>query len=338
MPYPISDHSDGKHFFNPEPTGRGVGKRRRGFFSFLWSRWRNNATWATWPKRVENSSYPPPGPPPTVTFIGHSSFLLRLPGLTLLTDPVFSQRCSPSQWAGPKRVRDPGLRLDELPQIDLILLSHNHYDHMDVRALRRIRRRFPDAAIVTTLGNAAFLAGKGLSGVVELDWWQSYTSGDTTITATPARHFAARTLWDRNETLWAGFWLQHQGVKLYFAGDTGYTKFFAEIRARLGAPDLALLPIGAYEPRWFMNPVHMNPEDAVMAFKDLQTRRAVGMHYGTFQLTAEEIDAPQRDLAAALHAAGIDRNRFHALDIGETLDLGEGLRQAEERLLFVNKK
>jgi L-ascorbate metabolism protein UlaG (beta-lactamase superfamily) len=325
MPYPISDHYDGKLFFNPEPTHRGDGRRRGGFFAFLRARWRNRAVWATWPERVENASYPPPGPAPAVTFIGHSSFLLRLPGLTLLTDPVFSRRCSPSQWVGPKRVRDPGLRLDELPQIDLILLSHNHYDHMDVLALRRIRRRFPGAAIVTTLGNAAFLARKGLPGAVELDWWQNTTLGETTITATPARHFAARTLWDRNETLWAGFWLEHRGAKLYFAGDTGYTKFFAEIRMRLGSPDLALLPIGAYEPRSFMSPVHMNPEDAAMAFQDLQARRAVGMHYCTFQLTAEEIDAPQRELAAALHAAGIERERFRALDIGETLDLAEVL-------------
>ncbi|HEY1858369.1 MBL fold metallo-hydrolase [Acidocella sp.] len=326
MPYPISDHYDGKNFFNPEPTQRGGGgKRRGGFFSVLRSRWRKDSGWATWPKRIENAPHPPPGPPPTVTFIGHSSFLLRLPGLTLLTDPVFSRRCSPSQWVGPKRVRDPGLRPDDLPNIDLILLSHNHYDHMDVRALRRIRRRFPHAAIVTTLGNAAFLARKGLHGAVELDWWQETALGHTTITATPARHFSARTLWDRNETLWAGFMLRTGGAKIYFAGDTGYTKFFADINARLGAPDLALLPIGAYEPRWFMGPVHMNPADAVMAFQDLQARRAVGMHYGTFQLTAEEIDAPQRDLAAALHAAGIERERFVALDIGESLDLAEVL-------------
>jgi L-ascorbate metabolism protein UlaG (beta-lactamase superfamily) len=196
---------------------------------------------------------------------------------------------------------------------------------MDVRALRRLRRRFPGCAIVTTLGNAAFLARKGLHGAVELDWWQTHDLGETRITATPARHFAARTLWDRNETLWAGFMVQTAGAKVYFAGDTGYTKFFADIRARLGAPDLALLPIGAYEPRWFMGPVHMNPADAVMALQDLQARRAVGMHYGTFQLTAEEIDAPQRDLAVALHAAGIDKQRFVALDIGETLDLAEVL-------------
>jgi L-ascorbate metabolism protein UlaG (beta-lactamase superfamily) len=194
---------------------------------------------------------------------------------------------------------------------------------MDVRALRRIRRRFPHAAIVTTLGNAGFLARQGLHGAVELDWWQSHDLGETRITATPARHFSARTLWDRNETLWAGFMVQTGGAKVYFAGDTGYTKFFADINARLGAPDLALLPIGAYEPRWFMGPVHMNPADAVIAFQDLQARRAVGMHYGTFQLTAEEIDAPQRDLAAALHAAGIERGRFVALDIGESLDLAE---------------
>ncbi len=327
MPYPISDHYDGELFFNPEPTVRDRGGRRRpGIFSMLRSRsrWKRESGWSAWPKWVENTPYAPPsGAGPSVAFIGHSSFLLRLPGLTLLTDPVFSKRCSPSQLVGPKRVRAPGVALRDLPDIDLILLSHNHYDHMDVISLRKLRRRFPGCAIVTTLGNAAFLAKKGLHGAVELDWWQTHALGETHITVTPARHFTARTLWDRNQTLWGGFWLQHRGAKLYFAGDTGYTKFFAEMRARLGAPDLALLPIGAYEPRWFMGPVHMNPEDAVRAFQDLGARRAVGMHYGTFQLTAEPIDAPQRDLAAALDAAGIAPERFPALDIGETLDLAE---------------
>ena len=322
MPYPISDHCDGQKFFQSGAEPARWRRQAAGFFRRSGSRWRKNSGWASWPKRVENAPHPPPGPPPTVTFIGHSSFLLRLPGLTLLTDPVFSRRCSPSQWVGPKRVRDPGLRLDELPNIDLILLSHNHYDHWTC-APCAASDGFPHAAIVTTLGNAEFLAGKGLQarwswiGGRPMGWARRASPQPRPGILPPARCGTATRPYGR------GSWLAASGRKIYFAGDTGYTKFFAEIRERLGAPDLALLPIGAYEPRWFMGPVHMNPEDAVIAFQDLQARRAVGMHYGTFQLTAEEIDAPQRDLAAALHAAGIERGRFVALDIGESLDLAE---------------
>jgi L-ascorbate metabolism protein UlaG (beta-lactamase superfamily) len=322
MTYPISDHFDGEKFFNPEPTIRAAPagtKPRRGILSFVIARLRRDPKlWSTWPDHVDNKPYPPPAGDSTITFIGHSSFLIRLPGLTLLTDPVFSPRCSPTQLAGPRRVRDPGIALDALPQIDLILLSHNHYDHMDIQALRRLRARFPAAAIVTSLGNAAYLAKKSLARAVELDWWQSHSLGETVITATPARHFAARSLRDRNHTLWCGFMLRHAGRTIYFAGDTGATKFFAEIAARLGPPDLALLPIGAYEPRWFMAPVHMNPADAVQAFTALGATRAIGMHFGTFQLTAEPIDAPVQDLAAARAAAGIPEPAFTTLDIGET--------------------
>ncbi len=244
----------------------------------------------------------------------------------MLTDPVFSRRCSPFQWLGPARVRAPGIALDDLPPIGLILLSHNHYDHMDIAALRRLRRLHPGAAIVTSLGNAAFLKAKGLPGAVELDWWQRTQAAGATVTATPARHFAARTLWDRNRTLWAGFMLEHQGRKLYFAGDSGYTGAFKQIGARLGAPDLALLPIGAYEPRDFMAPVHMNPAEAVQAFQDLGAQRAIGMHFGTFQLTAEAIDAPLTALATARTEAGLAPEAFTTLDIGESADLWGGVR------------
>ncbi len=323
MSYPISDHFDGKLFFNPEPTTRAVNGKRLNLFTILRARMRRNSEeWSAWPEHVENKHYPVPTvEPPTISFIGHSTFLIRLPGLTILTDPVFSARCSPSQFVGPKRVRAPGIALSHLPHVDLILLSHNHYDHMDLISLRQLRARFPKLAIVTMLGNAAYLRKKGIRGAVELDWWHSHRHGESLITATPARHFAARTLYDRNTTLWGGLFLEHQGQKFYFAGDTGATKFFKEIRARLGAPDLALLPIGAYEPRWFMGPVHMNPADAVQAFADLEAQRAIGMHFGTFQLTAEAIDAPLHALAAAREEAGLIEEDFFTMDFGETLRL-----------------
>jgi L-ascorbate metabolism protein UlaG (beta-lactamase superfamily) len=323
MPYPISDHCDGSLFFNPEPTIRNANGRKLSLLSILRARMKKDpALWAIWPKHIDNKPYPPPtGPAPTITFIGHSSFLIRLPGLNILTDPVFSARCSPVQFAGPKRVRAPGLAIAALPDINLILLSHNHYDHMDIAALRKLRKRFPAAAIVTTLGNAAYLAKKRLPHAVELDWWQAVEVGPANIICAPARHFAARSLNDRNQTLWGSFMIEQEGYKIYFGGDSGYTKFYREIHHRLGAPDFALLPIGAYEPRWFMGPVHMNPQDAVMAFQDLHAKRAVGMHFGTFQLTAEPINAPVEALATARAAAGIAPETFFTLDIGETASI-----------------
>lgn len=316
-------HFDGDRFFNPEPARHPDKTRRSGFLRLLQARLRRDqVAWAPWPAFIENTAYPPPEPgTPSVTWIGHSSFLLCLEGLTLLTDPVFSERCSPVGFAGPKRVRPPGLSIEALPKIDLILLSHNHYDHMDIPSLRLIRQRFPAVHIVTSLGNRAFLMRQRLPGATELDWWGTTTVHGAHITATPARHFAARTLWDRNKTLWAGFMLNHHGRKIYFAGDSGYTRFFSEIHHRLGAPDFALLPIGAYEPREVMATVHMDPREAVQAFKDLRAQRAVGMHFGTFQLTGEPIDAPVAELAVAREAADILPERFFTLDVGQTAQL-----------------
>jgi L-ascorbate metabolism protein UlaG (beta-lactamase superfamily) len=294
--------------------------------SIVWNRFvrqRMPEGWSTWPEHVANVAYPPPEGVLAegeigVTFIGHASFLLRVGGLVVLTDPVFAERASPTQLAGPRRVRAPGIAFAALPKIDLVLLSHNHYDHLDLAALKALRRRFTGLPIVTGLGNADYFARRGVAGVVELDWWQTHRFGAAEITATPARHFAARTLRDRNRTLWCGFVLKLGGRAIYFAGDTGYTKYFREIGARLGAPDLALLPIGAYAPAWMMGSVHMNPSEAVRAMQDTGAKQAVGMHFGTFQLTAEPIDEPPLELARALDAAGVPRERFVTLDVGET--------------------
>ncbi len=321
--YPVSDHFDGTHFFNPEPTIRtGGGGQRGGIWRLLLARLkRDPAVWSKWPENIENRAFPRPSGETSLSWIGHSTFLLRLPGLTVLTDPVFSERCSPLRFAGPKRVRAPGIALADLPRIDLILLSHNHYDHMDIASLQALHRHSPGARIVTTLGNTAYLAKKRIPGAIELDWWQETTVHGAHVTATPARHFSARTLWDRNETLWGGLYLNYKNHKIFFAGDTGYTRYFAEIRHRLGAPSLAMLPIGAYEPRWMMGPVHMNPADAVQAMLDLHATHAVGMHFGTFQLTAEPIDAPLHDLRAAMLAADQPLDRFFTLETGETIPL-----------------
>ena len=329
MTFPASDHFDGTHFFNPEgrrtdlprPESAAI-PPRRGRFTFLrWVMRREGR--AKWPDHIVNKPYDPPAGEvargtAALSFIGHSTFLIRLPGLTLITDPIFSKRCSPVQWAGPKRVRPPGLAIEALPRIDAILLSHNHYDHLDLPSLRQIRQRFGPVPVIAPLGNAGWLTRKRLGPATELDWWQSHRLKDADITAVPARHFAARTLRDRNETLWCGYRIRHRGAEIHFAGDTGYTGYFRTIHERLGPPDLALLPIGAYEPRWFMGTVHMNPADAVQAFQDLHAKRAVGMHFGTFQLTDEAIDAPLHDLAKARFEAGLAEDAFTTLDFGET--------------------
>lgn len=310
----ISDHFDGRSFFNPGPAQapRGLGQV---------ARWRMSGGRAVWPRRVENGHFPPPPatvPPGSVgvTFVNHATLVVTLPGVVVLTDPIFSERCSPVSWAGPKRARPPGIPLAHLPRPDIVLISHNHYDHMDLPSLRALLRHHAPR-FVTTLGNARKLARIGIAAT-ELDWWQDIAVGDLRITATPARHFSARTPFDRNRTLWAGFMLRSAETRVLFAGDSGAGPHWADIRARLGAPDVALVPIGAYEPRWIMAPVHMNPEEAVAAHLALEARRSVGMHFGTFQLTDEAIDAPLEALAAAKAAARLPEDAFVTHGFGET--------------------
>jgi L-ascorbate metabolism protein UlaG (beta-lactamase superfamily) len=287
-------------------------------------RWQLSGDRKPWPPQPPDpkpggdpQALPPPGSA-SITFIGHSTFLIRWAGLTILTDPVFSERASPVSWAGPKRARPPGRAFADLPRIDLLLVSHNHYDHMDLPSLRAIRRR-DNPQVVTPLGNAVHLAKAGLDRVQELDWWQSTTPlPGIRVTATPARHFSARTLRDRNHSLWSGFMLEIASHRLFFAGDSGAGSHWAEIGQRVGSPDLALLPIGAYEPRAIMAPVHMNPAEAVAAHQALGAARSIGMHFGTFQLTDEPIDEPPAAMAAARAAAGLADTDFVTLGFGET--------------------
>lgn len=310
-----SDHCDGERFFSP---GIATNKRLRDFL-----RWRLTRKPAPWPHWITDDD--PPFPEQlrasecAVTFIGHATLLLRFPGLAVLTDPVFSDRASPLGWIGPKRVRAPAIALDDLPQIDVVLLSHNHYDHMDLPSLKRIRDRW-NAAIVTGIGNGAYLAAKGLRKVIELDWWEATEPlPGLRIVYVPAQHWSRRRLWDTNRMLWGGHVVEAGGARAYFAGDTGYPAQFAEIAHRLGAPDVALLPIGAYEPRWFMAPQHMNPSDAVRAHLDLGARLSIAMHFATFHLTDEPIDAPAAMLAAARQQHGVAEAAFRVPPFGETI-------------------
>jgi L-ascorbate metabolism protein UlaG (beta-lactamase superfamily) len=312
--FPPSDHCDGQHFFNP-----GIVPQSRGLLQVL--RWRTSSERTVWQKPPPDPAFPPPPlatEPGTaaVSFVNHSTFLLRFPGLVLLTDPIFSERCSPVAWAGPKRARPPGITLADLPRPDVVLLSHNHYDHMDIPSLRTLQRLHAPR-FVTLLGNAGILAKHGLEAI-ELDWWQHTEVGGLRLTATPARHFSARTPWDRNRALWGGFMLDTGAGRILFAGDSAAGPHWATIRQHLGPPALALLPVGAYEPRWFMAAAHMNPEEAVQAHLALGAVRSVGMHFGTFQLTDEPIDAPLHALAAARTAHGLSQQDFDTHGFGET--------------------
>ncbi len=315
---PLSDHFDGQRFFNPGAS------QARGPGAIL--RWQLTRDRARWPARIDNPPYLPPDGfvapgHVSLTFIGHSTFLIRLNGpqgvISILTDPIFSERCFPVQWMGPRRVRAPGLALEALPKIDAMLVSHNHYDHMDLPSLRTLHRRFRPL-LLTTLGNARPLADAGIPGAIELDWWDTAPAGPVQVTATPARHFAARGLRDRNQTLWAGFVLGTPEGQLLFAGDSGAGPHWAAIRDRLGPPGVALLPIGAYLPRDIMQPVHMDPAEAVQARADLGACHAVGMHFGTFQLTDEAVDAPVKALQRSRAATGLSIEDFDVLGFGET--------------------
>ena len=234
---------------------------------------------------------------------------------------MYSERAGPLNLLGPRRVRPPAVRFEDLPPISTVLLSHNHYDHCDRRILARLAQRF-DPVVVTPLGNAALVRSAGIRTVEELDWWEEAKSPSLPITLTPAHHFSARTPLDRNRALWGGFMLAVGAVRIFFAGDTAYAPFFRDVRERLGPIDLALLPIGAYEPRWFMQAVHMNPAEAVQAHLDLEASESVGMHFATFQMTTEGIDEPALALEQARLAKNVPPSRFRTIGFGESVRLG----------------
>ncbi|MGH8442796.1 MAG: MBL fold metallo-hydrolase [Nevskiaceae bacterium] len=262
---------------------------------------------------------------PTLTWIGHATFLVQLGGLNILTDPHFTARASPLRFAGPERLAPPGLAMRDLPAPDVILISHNHYDHLDDPSVRWLARHHPKAVFVVPLGVRRWLQRRHVANVVELDWWQQHQGRGFAVTAVPVQHFSGRTTADRNRTLWCGFVIEIAGKKVFFAGDTGYSKDFAEIGKQFAPVDLALLPIGAYAPRWFMKAMHVNPEEAVRIHNDVGALQSAAMHWGTFRLTEEPLDEPPRLLAEALKTARVPPEKFWVLQHGETRTL-EALR------------
>lgn len=323
--YPLSDHFDGKRFFNPNR------REPQGLLAVLrWQLARLRTTREAWPAWIEHAATPqlPTALAPrecAVTWVNHVTFLLQFDRLNLLTDPVWAERVSPFSWAGPKRVHAPGIDLAALPPIHVVLVTHNHYDHLDVPTLQRLHADH-QPLFVTLLGNKPFLESHGLTNVVELDWWQDHTpelasGAPLKITATPAQHFAARGITDRFKTLWGGFALETTAGKFYFAGDSGYFEGFAEIGRRLGPFDLSFLPIGAYLPRWFMEPVHCTPAEALKIHEEVRTARSIAMHFGCFPLADDGYEEAVTDFRAALAASPLSETDFALPRVGETRTL-----------------
>jgi L-ascorbate metabolism protein UlaG (beta-lactamase superfamily) len=255
-----------------------------------------------------------------VYFIHHATFLIRLGSLTILTDPIFSYRPSPVNFLGPERSHPLTLELKDLPKIDIVLISHNHYDHLDLETVGTLIQKF-NPYFVVPLKNKDLIEDQGSKKVVELDWWQSWAYQDLQIVLTPAFHWSARGLFDRFKSLWGGFSLLQQSQhKVYFAGDTGYAPFFKDIQSRYGSPLVSLLPIGASQPRWFMKDYHMNPEDALQAYKDLGTQYAVAAHWGSFNLSDEGHDEPKKTLEQLLTKPENQGIQFQALLPGTKLE------------------
>lgn len=253
----------------------------------------------------------------TVTWVGHATLLVQLDGVNLLTDPQWSDRASPFSWAGPKRFVPPGLRFEDLPPIHLVLISHDHYDHLDVATVRRLARTHRPRFLVP-LGLEAWFADLGITDVIELDWWQERVERGLRITCVPAQHFSGRTPWDRNRRLWAGWTVRGRDRRLYFAGDTALFGGFRQIGERLGPFDLALLPIGAYLPPVIMKASHTTPEEALQALEEVRGRVMVPIHWGTFDLAEEPLEEPAQRLAAEMGRRGLGPDRVWALRHGET--------------------
>jgi L-ascorbate metabolism protein UlaG (beta-lactamase superfamily) len=305
---PIIPPFDGRRFHNERATPH--------------NDFRDAAKWVTRRQPGPWRAYrdEPPGPPPPqrvngdalrVTFVNHTTVLLQTQGLNILTDPIWSERCGPVPWFGPRRVRPPGIRFEDLPPVDVVLVSHNHYDHCDIPTLKRLAR-IHKPSFITALGNRTFLEQKRIPVLAALNWWGSVSvSPDVNVTAVPARHFSGRGLFDRDRSLWCGFMLGTPAGSICFAADTGYGDHFSGIREKLGAPRLALLPIGAFRPEWFMSRVHMSPEQAIQAHNDLGARVTVATHFGTFRLADDgENEAAERIVDA-------DVKEFWVLAFGE---------------------
>ena len=309
----VTGHFDGRHFFNPEKS-RMPGPRD--MFRFMTGgpkeKWRKPAG-----EELQNPGFELEND--YIRYLGHATFLIRLNGNHILLDPVF-RSAGPLGFFGPPRFRKPGVALAELPAIDCILVSHNHYDHFDVSAVKYLIRR-DNPRILMPLGCGNALPGKCRSGLRELDWWEKDVLTGFSVAAVPARHFSGRGMFDRNRSLWCGFIIQTEKLNIYFAGDTANGAHFSEIGKNFPSPDFALLPIGAYRPERMMKDIHINPEEAVIAFQDIDAKRMIAYHHRTFRLAWEGPDTPERELYTASEKNEIDRTRILAPKEGEVISV-----------------
>jgi len=301
-----------------------------GFLDFL--KWRWQRLWKKTP-RIGDYRFPLAKNDPaflrsnrektTLTWIGHATVFLQVGGKNILTDPHFSERASPFQWIGPRRVVPPGVALDKLPGIDIVVISHDHYDSLDKGSIKRLYERNGGTStrFFVPLGLKDWFADLGISNVVELDWWDSHDEGGLKIAAVPVHHWSKRGLISQNKTLWAGWVIGSANFRFFFCGDTAYKPLFKEIGSRLGPFDLSAIPIGAYEPRWFMRHHHISPEEAVQIHLDLRSRTSVAIHWGTFILTDEPLDEPPLRLERALEEKGVPGEAFLVLAHGQTMVL-----------------
>ena len=302
---------------------------RRPSFSDFWT-WQWNRLRDGLPRKPEGG-WPFPvapttvssAPEPSVTWVGHATVLLKVGGLAVITDPVFSERASPLGFTGPRRVVPATPSLEQLPHIDAVLISHNHYDHLDLESVKRLAAQAGGSPrFYVPLGLKAWFDDQCITEVEELDWWDKRALKGLEITLTPVQHWSRRTLTDENQSLWGGWAVRHPALSFFFSGDTGYSSDFAEIGKRFGAFDLAALPIGAYEPRWFMHAQHVDPAQAVKMHRDLHAKRSFGVHWGTFEgLTDEDMDEPPKKLATEAAAAALKPDEFFVLRHGETRSL-----------------
>jgi L-ascorbate metabolism protein UlaG (beta-lactamase superfamily) len=308
-----SDHFNGRKFINP-----GNIKPKGLMAVFKWMFTSKRRPW----KEIDEPGY---GAKPEakiqsairVTFVNHTTFLIQLDGLNILTDPIWSERASPFAWAGPKRMRSPGIKFEDLPQIDIVLLSHNHYDHLDVPTLKKIYLKF-HPRFITGLGIGGFLENIGIPTYLELDWWlETIVNKQVQILAVPAQHFSGRGMFDRDATLWMGFVIKTSRGNIYFAADTGYNETsFKEIGQHCSPVLLSIIPIGAYQPRWFMGPIHCSPDEAVRIHLDVKSKQSIGSHFGTFPLADEGREEPVDDLKLALKELNIPQDEFIVLKEG----------------------
>jgi L-ascorbate metabolism protein UlaG (beta-lactamase superfamily) len=320
---PVSDHFDGLHFFDPDGAPP---KSLAEVLRWQFGSGRKRAAWPDWAPSPHADTPPPrvTGDKVRLAFIGHASWLIQTAGLNILVDPVWSERVSPIGFAGPKRHNDPGIAFEKLPKIDIVLVSHGHYDHLDIATLSKLAASHAPR-VITPLGNDITMRENDSAIKAEgFDWKDRVELGSgVAVTLVATRHWSARGLFDRNKALWASFVLETPAGKLYIVCDSGYGegKHFRRVAEAHGPLRLAILPIGAYEPRWFMRDQHMNPEDAVKALADCGAQDALAHHHGTFQLTDEAIDAPVQALAEALKAADVSPERFVALKPGQVVEI-----------------